>query len=196
MFHAFAQGPCCSSWYYCHFSIYGAKGSPEAKIVRCGLFSFQLWPHSPALRSGPRWPPFWFLGPHLLEAGMTAASTWGTVCGLVGSGCSWIQDVPDSVAMPSPRCQGLSWGSAGGWSCRGQPQGGCPSPRAGINEGLCMHVKGPTGKAAALAAQGPGPRLRRAGNEQGSSGPEEAWGEALSFQTDLVACSHSLPLGA
>lgn len=42
----------------------------------------------------------------------------------------------------------------------------------------------------------PGPRLRRAGNEQGSSGPEEAWGEALSFQTDLVACSHSLPLGA
>lgn len=195
MFHAFAQGPCCSSWYYCHFSIYGAKGSPEAKIVRCGLFSFQLWPHSPALRSGPRWPPFWFLGPHLLEAGMTAASTWGAVCGLVGSGCSWILwagQCGHAIPVMSGAQLGLGWGL----ELQRAAPGGCPSPRAGINEGLCMHVKGPTGKAAALAAQGPGPRLRRAGNEQGSSGPEEAWGEALSFQTDLVACSHSLPLGA
>lgn len=113
MFHAFAQGPCCSSWYYCHFSIYGAKGSPEAKIVRCGLFSFQLWPHSPALRSGPRWPPFWFLGPHLLEAGMTAASTWGTVCGLVGSGCSWILwagQCGHAIPVMSGAQLGLRWG--------------------------------------------------------------------------------------
>lgn len=193
MLHAFAQGPCCSSWYYCHFSIYGAKGSPEAKIVRCGLFSFQLWPHSPALRSGPRWPPFWFLGPHLLEAGMTAASTWGAVCGLVGSGCSWILwagQCGHAIPVMSGAQLGLGWGL----ELQRAAPGGVSLTKSGHKRGAMYACKRANWESSSPCS--PGPRLRRAGNEQGSSGPEEAWGEALSFQTDLVACSHSLPLGA